>query len=197
MSSLSLILAMVLFLSSGLGVYAGFFILGGKSQFNAAPPRPSSIVSLSVIVFGSVLTHAIAAVLFALFTWNSDKALFEFGFSPNPYVLALEVALGKATLSGWSLGYLLAWTAIIPCGSTLVQHQAERHGAHGALALFEGSDIDPQPDGRRQSGFMCWAGLVHRHAWTRPRSGEMLPQRIKGDTSCRFTHTQPRAPRRR
>lgn len=80
---------------------------------------------------------------------------------------------------------------------SLFQHQAERHGARCALALFEGSDIDPQPDGRRQSGFKCWAGLPHRHAWTRPCAGEMLPQRIKGDTSCRFTHTQPRAPRRR
>lgn len=120
MNSLSVILAIVLFLSSGLAAYAGFFIFGGSSQFNAAPPRPSSITSLTVVVLGSVLTHALAAFAFELCDVPADTAIFTFDHSPNPYVLAVELALGQTDISGSSTSYVMLWTAIIPCLSMIL-----------------------------------------------------------------------------
>ena len=121
MNSVSLVLAMVLFLSSGLGVYAGFFILGGSAQFKAAPPRPSSIVSFTIVVFGSVLTHAVASTLaFWLDRGHASWALAHLNHSPNPYEMALQLTADPKSVSGSAISYLLFWTAVIPIIATLL-----------------------------------------------------------------------------
>ena len=121
MNSVSLVLAMVLFLSSGLGVYAGFFILGGNAQFKAAPPRPSSIVSFTIVVFGSVLTHAVASTLaYWLDRGHASWALARLNHSPNPYELALQLTADPISISGSAISYLLFWTAVIPIIATLL-----------------------------------------------------------------------------
>lgn len=84
--AITLTVAWALFiLAPGLAVFAGLFLSKGKDVIHPAAPPPASLISLGIVVFGSLAMHTSAAVVLALvdsFGWLSRwRAAIE----PNVY----------------------------------------------------------------------------------------------------------------
>jgi len=86
----------LLLISPGLAVWAGFRISERNELLSQAPERPQSTFSLIVVVFGALVGHLSMAILFALQTGICAlaKHCWALKFDPNVYRAILS---GKAT----------------------------------------------------------------------------------------------------
>ncbi len=90
--AITLTVAWALFaLAPGLAVFAGLFLSKGKDVIHPAAPAPASLISLAIVVFGSLATHAVATVVFTANDVLGELTQWTIPFDPNVYRYFLGV----------------------------------------------------------------------------------------------------------
>ena len=129
--AITLTVAWALFiLAPGLAVFAGLFLSKGRDVIHPAAPPPASLISLGIVVFGSLAMHTTAAVVLAIIDAFGILTPWRSAFDPNVY----RYFLGPRDLDrlGTETALLLVLLFLLSAGGFFIARQFGRKAEAGS-----------------------------------------------------------------